>query len=255
MGFAKAAGHLGNKYVGENAEQVSATRVVDFGEAELSTDTNDSGAWWLKIDGFLHSHVNIANPSLLKVPYIRWMSRAVDASAVGSQALDIVHLGGGGMTLPRYFAATRPGSRQCVVEADSALIEFIMEYIPISDECGISVHNEDAEMWLRRTEEDSADVIISDAFADSVTQPAHLRTHGYVSLAARALREDGVYLVNLIDEAPYNFLDSQLGIHASIFKSVHLLAASDFRNKKKPVNAVLVAANWDLNLEAHFASS
>ena len=43
--------------------------------------------------------------------------------AVAGDALDVVHLGGGALTLPRYVAATRPGSRQRVVEIDQPLTD------------------------------------------------------------------------------------------------------------------------------------
>jgi spermidine synthase len=42
-----------------------------------------------------------------------------------------LHLGGGALTLPRYLAHTRPGSRQLVAEVDDALTDLVREHLPL----------------------------------------------------------------------------------------------------------------------------
>ena len=44
-------------------------------------------------------------------------------SAPPRRALDAVFVGGGGFTLPRWLAATRPGSRSRVLEVDGDLVD------------------------------------------------------------------------------------------------------------------------------------
>ncbi|MGX5697675.1 spermidine synthase, partial [Agromyces soli] len=41
-----------------------------------------------------------------------------------------LHLGGGALTLPRYLAATRPGSPQLAVELDGELLATVLERLP-----------------------------------------------------------------------------------------------------------------------------
>ena len=48
----------------------------------------------------------------------------------GGQPLRVLHLGGGALTLPRYVAATRPGSAQRVVEIDGPLVELVRRALP-----------------------------------------------------------------------------------------------------------------------------
>ncbi len=52
------------------------------------------------------------------------------------------------MTLPRYLAVTRPGSRQDVVEADAGLAALVAEHLPLPVNAGVTVHTVDARAWL-----------------------------------------------------------------------------------------------------------
>jgi Spermidine synthase len=58
----------------------------------------------------------------LEFRYARAFAAAIDALAP-SGPLDALHIGGGGFTLPRYLAATRPGSASTVLELDPAVVE------------------------------------------------------------------------------------------------------------------------------------
>ena len=65
----------------------------------------------LVLDGVEASYVDLVDPTHLEFPYVRRLADVVDVAAPAGRALDVLHLGGGGCTLPRYVAATRPGSR------------------------------------------------------------------------------------------------------------------------------------------------
>jgi spermidine synthase len=111
-------------------------------------------------------------------------------SAEPGHPLDVLHLGGGALTLPRYVAATRPGSRQDVVEADRGLLDLVGEHLPVPDGCGIAVHGDDARRWLEAAAPDSADVLVADVFGGSRV-PAHLTSVAYARAAERVLRTGG----------------------------------------------------------------
>src|SRR4051812_46885994 len=90
--------------------------VVASGVAELMPDPDRDSAYTLLLDGAPQSHVDLADPTHLQFEYIRRMAAAIDLIAPTGQPLRVLHLGGGALTLPRYVAATRPGSAQRVVE-------------------------------------------------------------------------------------------------------------------------------------------
>ena len=98
---------------------------VDSGVAELVADPGRPGAWTLLLDGTPQSHVDLGDPRHLEFEYMRWLGHLVDLAAPAGQPLRVLHLGGGGLTLARYVAATRPGSSQLAVEWDAALVDLV----------------------------------------------------------------------------------------------------------------------------------
>ncbi len=126
------------------------------------------------------------------------------------RALDVLHLGGGALTLPRYVAATRPGSRQDVVEADRGLLDLVVEHLPLPAGAGIALHAADARAWLEAAPEDSADVLVADVFGGSRV-PAHLTSLAYARGGrAGAARRRRLRSPTWPTAAPFAFLRSQL---------------------------------------------
>src|SRR5690606_41933523 len=56
----------------------------------------------------------------------------------------------GALTIPRYIAATRPGSRQQVVELEPALVELVRAELPLPRDASIRVRYGDAREVLGR---------------------------------------------------------------------------------------------------------
>src|SRR2546421_960732 len=105
---------------------------VDSGLAELLPDPDRPGGWTLRVDGTPQSYVDTGDPRLLVFEYMRRLGSVVDAAAPPGEPLRVLHLGGGALTLPRYVAATRPGSAQQVVERDAALIALVRRELPLA---------------------------------------------------------------------------------------------------------------------------
>lgn len=224
-------------------------RDVDQGTARLLPDIDRERAWLLTVDGAPQSYVDLDDPAHLEFEYARRLGHVVDCAASPGEPLDVVHLGGGALTLPRYVAALRPGSRQEVVEADLGLLALVTEELPLPDESGITVHAMDARAWLDDRTAASADVLIADVFGGSRV-PAHLTSVEYARSAARVLRNGGVYAANLADGAPFGFLRTQLAAFAEAFDEVALIAEPSVLRGRRFGNAVLVAAHTGLDTAA-----
>ncbi|KOV57307.1 spermidine synthase-like protein [Streptomyces sp. MMG1121] len=212
-------------------------------------DVDRARAWLLTVDGAPQSYVDLDEPAHLQFEYARRLGHVLDVVAEAGRALDVVHLGGGALTLPRYVAATRPGSRQDVVEADAGLLELVVEHLPLPAGSGVALHAADARAWLEGAPDDHADVLIADVFGGSRV-PAHLTTLAYVREARRVLRPDGVYLANLADQAPFAFLRSQLATLAEYFGELVLIAEPGVLRGRRFGNAVLVASHRPLDIAA-----
>ncbi|OYP20514.1 spermidine synthase-like protein [Streptomyces sp. FBKL.4005] len=210
-------------------------------------DVDRERAWLLTVDGAPQSYVDLDDPAYLEFEYARRLAFALDAVAAEGAPLDVVHLGGGALTLPRYVAATRPGSRQDVVEADRGLLELVTEQLPLPAGSGVALHAADARAWLEEAPDDHADVLIADVFGGSRV-PAHLTTLAYVRAAERVLRPGGVYLANLADAAPFAFLRSQLATLAAVFGELALIAEPAVLRGRRFGNAVVVASHRPLDV-------
>ncbi|WP_369245048.1 spermidine synthase [Streptomyces sp. R41] len=227
-------------------EPIPVTRAVDHGTAKLMPDVDRKRAWLLTVDGAPQSYVDLDAPTHLEFEYARRLGHVLDTVVEPGAALDVLHLGGGALTLPRYVAATRPGSRQDVVEADRGLLSLIGEHLPVPDDVGIALHGADARAWLEAAPPDSADIVIADVFGGSRV-PAHLTSTAYARAAERVLRADGVYLANLADAAPFAFLCSQLATFSTVFEELALIAEPGVLRGRRFGNAVLVASHRPLD--------
>ncbi|NGO46247.1 spermidine synthase [Streptomyces ureilyticus] len=224
-------------------ERIPVTRPVDHGTAKLLPDIDRKRAWLLTVNDAPQSYVDLDAPTHLEFEYARRLGHVLDTLTEPGRPLDVLHLGGGALTLPRYLAATRPGSRQDVVEADRGLLDLVNEHVPVPDDAGIRLHAADARAWLEsESAADSTDVLIADVFGGSRV-PAHLTSVAYAREAERVLRADGVYLANLADTAPFAFLRSQLATFSTVFEELALIAEPGVLRGRRFGNAILVAAH------------
>ncbi|MBT2386367.1 spermidine synthase [Streptomyces sp. ISL-11] len=226
-------------------EPIPVMRDVDSGTAKLLPDVDRARAWLLTVDGSPQSYVDLDDPTHLEFEYARRIAHVLDAAAPPHRALDVLHLGGGALTLPRYVAATRPGSRQRVVEADRGLLGLVAEHLPLPAGSWIEVRAADARAELEAAPDASADVIVADVFGGARV-PAHLTSLEYARHCARVLRRDGRYAANLADGAPFAFLRSQVANFASVFPHVCLIAEPSMLRGRRFGNAVLVASHSEL---------
>ncbi len=221
------------------------TRAVDHGTAKLMPDVDRPRAWLLAVDGAPQSYVDLDDPAHLEFEYARRLAHVVDAVDEPGGPLDVLHLGGGALTLPRYVAATRPGSRQRVVEADRGLVDLVAEYLPLPHGSGIEVRAADARTAVEEAADGSADVIIADVYGGSRV-PAHLTSVEYARSAARVLRPGGRYLANLADSAPFAFLRSQLATLGAVFEELCLIAEPSVLRGRRFGNTVVVASHTEI---------
>ncbi|MEV0011712.1 fused MFS/spermidine synthase [Streptomyces sp. NPDC047973] len=228
-------------------EPIPVLRDTDHGTARLLPDVDRDRAWLLTVDGAPQSYVDLDAPEHLEFEYVRRLGHVVDLTAPPGRPLDVVHLGGGALTLPRYVAATRPGSRQEVAEADKGLVELVGEHLALPERSGITVHATDAREWLEAAPTACADLLIGDVFGGSRV-PAHLTSLEYARAAGRVLRQDGVYAANLADGAPFVFLRSQLANFAEVFGELALMAEPAVLRGRRFGNAVLLASRVPLGI-------
>ncbi|HEY3260448.1 MAG TPA: fused MFS/spermidine synthase [Pseudonocardiaceae bacterium] len=218
---------------------------VDSGTAELVPDPDRRGGWTLLVCGTPQSHVDLDDPTHLEFEYVRRLGHLVDLAAEPGRPLRVLHLGGGALTLARYVAATRPGSRQYAVELDAALVELVRRELPVPRPASVRVRVGDARAWLARTPPGSLDLIVLDAFAAART-PAHLTSVEFVRAGATALAPGGLYAANIGDGAPLAFTRAQVSTVLAVFARASLVACPAVFAGRRFGNLVLVAGDREL---------
>ena len=219
--------------------------------AVIEPDRWVPGSFTLVVDGTPQSHVNIDDPSELFFEYIQRMGHVIDQIGDPGQPITAVHLGAGAFTLPRYIEATRPGSRQQVVEIESDLVDFVRSNLPWSPRAQIRVRHGDAREVVGKFPpglRGSVDLLVIDIFSGART-PAHVTSLEFYESAVSLLSEDGIVLVNVADGPGLAFARGQASTLASVVADVAVLAETQILKGRRFGNVVLVGSQTPLPLE------
>jgi spermidine synthase len=241
-------------------------RAVDSGMAELLLDADRPGAWMLLVDDVPQSHVDLSDPEYLDFDYMRRLGHLADLAGPAGQPLRVLHLGGGGLTLARYVAATRPGSSQLAVESDAALVALVRRWLPLDQPARrgggrtgagrvrirtgagrVRIRVGDARAVLAQLPAASSDLVVADLFAGART-PAHLTSAEFAADAARVLTPPGCYAVNIGDGPPLAYARAQVATLGSVFAQVCLIADPGVLRGRRFGNLVLAASQGELPL-------
>jgi spermidine synthase len=209
------------------------------------------GGWELDVDGTPQSHVDLDDPTHLHFEYVARMGAVIDRLRMPGQPVTAIHLGAGALTIPRYVEATRPGSRQQVVELEPALWNLVRENLPLPRSASIRVRIGDAREALGRLPAGLvgvADLVVSDVYSGSQT-PAHLTTVEFFAEAARFLAPDGVLLVNVADGAGLAFARRQVATVRAVLEHVIVLAEVQTLKGRRFGNLVIAASRAPLPTE------
>ncbi|GAA2613796.1 spermidine synthase [Paractinoplanes durhamensis] len=225
------------------AQRRKSDRIVETvasGVAELIPDADRPDSFTLLLDGAPQSHVDLADPTHLEFEYVRRMAAAIDLIAPPGQPLRALHLGGGALTMPRYLAATRPGSPQRVVEIDGPLVEMVRRELPLPAKASIRVRVADARAAVEGMREAGYDVVVLDVFAGSRT-PAHLASAEFIQQVARVLAPGGWLIANVADGPPLRFARGQVATIRSALPEACLVADAAVLRGRRFGNLVVLA--------------
>ena len=202
--------------------------------------------------GVPQSHVDLDDPLHLELEYMLRLGHLIDLAAPAGEPLRVLHLGGGGLTLARYVAATRPGSHQLAVEADPEVARLVRRRLPLPPPGGprpgtgkITVRVADARAVLERVPAGSFDVVVADVFAGGQT-PAHLTSVEFTLAAARALAPPGIYAANVADGPPLAHARGRVAAVGSVFPHVCVIAEAAVLRGRRFGNLVVAAAGHEL---------
>ena len=210
--------------------------------ATLEVDRWNPARTELVVDGTPQSSVNLGDPTDLAFEYVERIGHAIDLIGDPGEPITAVHFGAGALTIPRYVAWTRPGSRQQVVELEPALVDLVRERLPLPKGASIRVRYGDAREIAEKLPaglQGAADLVVVDVFAGA-TIPAPVTTVEFYRLAAGLLNARGILAVNVADGAGLPFARTQMATVAAVLPHVAVLAEAQTMKGRRFGNLVLV---------------
>lgn len=201
----------------------------------------------LRLDNLRHSYVALDDPTYMEFDYVRAIAGVLDATGPGDRPLDVLHIGGGAMTLARYQLASRDRGLNTVVEIDPGVIQVDRQELGLPTSRRLDVRAADARTEVRRLADDSYDVFVGDAFG-GVAVPWHLTTRETVTDVDRVLRSQGIFTQNVIDYGGLRFLAADVATVGTVFDHIAVYEQTSLTNRGG--NFVVIAAHQPLDLEA-----
>jgi spermidine synthase/MFS family permease len=203
----------------------------------------------LVLDRLRHAYVDLADPAVLEFAYSRWFAAAIDAPLEDRAGeLDVLHVGGGGFTFPRYLLDRAPMSRHVVLELDPVVLDVARQELGLEPDPAIDVRVGDARRTIGPLPAGRFHLVIGDAFG-GLSVPWHLTTAEFLDEIDRVMHPDGRYVMNLIDGPGLRFVRAETATLRARFAHVAVIATPSSLDGSTSGNVVLVAAHQPLELE------
>lgn len=210
----------------------------------------DGDAWQLVVDGTPQSAVDPDDPQRLSFGYIRNMAHVIDLAFPEHAPITALHLGAGAMSIPRYIDATRPRSRQQVIELEPRLVELVRRVAPLPASASIRLRYGDARAELAKLPRGlhgAVELAVVDVFAGPRT-PAHVTSSEFFAELAALLAPGAVVLVNIADGRELSFSRAVAATLRTVIGEVALVADPAVVKGRRFGNIVAAASGAPLAL-------
>ena len=207
--------------------------------ATVQVDPNRPTGRELVLDTLRHSYVDLEDPRYLGSRYARVMADVIEVDSTPTS--NVLYIGGGGFTLPRYFLATE-GAAATVLELDPTVVEIAEAELGLIPGPWLTVETGDARITLDGTPTGAYDAVVGDAFGGP-SVPWHLTTEEFLGDVKERLRPGGVYVMNVIDHPPARFVRAELATLDAVFGHIAVVATPELLDGSTGGNFVLVASD------------
>ena len=173
----------------------------------LVPDHQHPGAFRVMFGDTSQSWVDPDRPDLLLFEYVVQVSLLFEhglPDAGGTERLRVIHIGGAGLSIPRWIAWRRPGTAQIVCEPDADLTAQVRRKLPLPPRSGIKVRDIDGRAGVAAMPASYADLVVVDAF-DGAQVPRSLVSGEFLDELARIGRNRRMVIYNVTDSAPFRW--------------------------------------------------
>jgi len=155
---------------------------------------------------------------------------------------NVLVLGGGGYSYPKYFLKKFPTGKIDVVEIDPKITEIAKKYFFLEDKNPrLNIYHQDARVYINKNKK-KYDAIIVDVFNYEVP-PYYIATKEAVKKIFSSLSEKGVVIVNIvsaIEGANSRLIRSYYKTYSLIFPQIYVFDVHKNRDSSLKRNIILV---------------
>ena len=212
----------------------------------------DGGVMVLVLDHLVHSYVKPDDPSYLGYEHEQVQVDLTHyVAARASERPNILLIGGGGYTYPRWVEAFVPGASIEVVEIDPGVTETAYRELGLARDTRIRSYNLDGRQFVQElAPAGHYHLVVQDAVND-LSVPYHIMTKEYNDRIKAVLTDDGIYLLSVIDlYQDGQLLRSAIRTMMQTWPEVHLLAVHPTWTTGGASVFVVYGSNRPLDLEA-----
>lgn len=202
---------------------------------------NESGRF-LILDTLRHSYIDLEDPTHLEFTYSLSFADVLATFFPTDEPLTALHIGGGGFSFPRWIEAQHPGSTSLVLELDPTVVELVEDEMGLVLSDRLRVRTGDARTGVLAEPDAQYDLVIGDAFG-GLAVPWHLTTLEFTMDVERVMTDEGLYLINVIDYPPLDFVRSKVATLREVFDHVAVVSSPDKFDAEAGGNFVLVASH------------
>ncbi|MDO5735284.1 MAG: fused MFS/spermidine synthase [Propionibacteriaceae bacterium] len=216
----------------------------------LFPDDSVPGAFHVKFGLTSQSWVDPDRPELLVFEYVNHVAIVLEHTVLDApddQRIRIVHLGGAGMTIPRWVAWRRPGTAQIVCEPDDELTTEVRRKIPLPQRSGVKVRAVDGRAGVAAMPADYAEAVVIDAF-DGAQVPAEMASGEFFDDVQRVGRGESLVVFNVTDRAPFHWAQKVVAGLRQRWRHVIVGAEVPVHKGKRFGNLLLVASDTRLDV-------
>lgn len=178
--------------VAEIESSYSRMWVTEMKDAEgtLRTLTNTNRGY--------QSAMKVSDPVALAAAYTVPIADA--AATLPHSPKNILILGAGAYSLPKYFNKLYPDARQTIVEIDPVMTDIAETYFSYEPTANNHIIHEDARIFLNREKnlDTRYDIIVIDTYSAAISIPFHMVTSEALAGISKLAADDGIVLFNII---------------------------------------------------------
>lgn len=204
----------------------------------------------LVLDHLVHSYVKLGDPSYLGYEHEQVQAEMTRYMAAQAPRPQVLVIGGGGYTYPRWVDAFVPQATVEVVEIDPGVTEVVYRELGLPRDTRIISHNLDGRQFVHElAQPKSYSLVVQDAVND-LSVPYHIMTKEYNDDIKAILTDNGAYLLTVIDlYQDGQLMRSAMRTMRQTFPYVHLLSTYPAWSSPGASVFVIYGSQRPLNLE------